>query len=62
MRMSFIAMHVYTYEEFVLVTEAYLRSSWISYLFINILKHQSDNCNETANEGTEISQILLKTS
>ncbi len=60
--MSFIAMHVYTYEEFVLVTEAYLRSSWISYLFINILKHQSDNCNETANEGTEISQILLKTS
>ncbi len=58
MRMSFIAMHVYTYEEFVLVTEAHLRSSWISYLFINILKHQSDNCNE----GTEISQILLKTS
>ncbi len=60
--MSFIAMHVYTYEEFVLVTEAHLRSSWISYLFMNILKHQSDNCNETANEGTEISQILLKTS
>ncbi len=62
MRMSFIAMHVYTYDEFVLVTKAYLRSSWISYLFMNILKHQSDNCNETANEGTEISQILLKTS